>query len=468
MRTLGKSALSLFLALCLLGTCLAYSCGERSDDIIGPKKKSDVANSDFCNLCLTRPQGYTGWEVFYGSKNEVCCKCNNSGQFVLNAQPEESPPPPAAPAGPSPVQTESSSSGTTPIPTSQEQPTGTGEKQTSSLIPDSKLTGYVDLQNGPGIAKDGYVVLRTVVKIDGAPAELTFDQMIAATLACNNVTTVPWYFRAQQPSEPGQLPDIPTTLTGKGGARRLLQLSDCLSPLDIEVVNDQQCISRCNLRSKGRPVLSTDTYSTSNSVLCCTCEFGTLVEEASPTVSAPTSPAPEVATPVEAPEAAPVEEVSTPSPVAEEQPTTDGVFFFADTTIKDGQLKDVMAFMTNAVNDKTFERWLTVGGIPNTGAQLLFLGAGDIIFGATTGLGGVFGTGEVEASTPPPDTASSTESSGSTDLGLIIGIVVGVVAAIAVVAAIIAFVASSRKKKSKDINSELLTHRWRLERELGR
>jgi len=156
---------------------------------------------------------------------------------------------------------------------------------------------------------------------------------------------------------------------------------------------------------------------------------------------------------------------ATPRPAAPTSPavssTATGVHFFADSTIQDGQVRDVLLFLRQCVAQGTFQQWLQAGNISVNSVDLLYSGVGDIILGASTGMDPLFGP----AADPPPD--STDDGGDSLSLGAIIGITVGVACAAIIVAAIAAFVTSKKRRRNKDINSELLTHRWRLERELA-
>jgi hypothetical protein len=349
-----------------------------------------------------------------------------------------------------------------------------------------------------------------VVTIDGAPPVLTNEQLISVVLAFNNCTTVPWYIREQQPAEPGKLPLINPALSGRlNGRRRLLADGNCATRKEFIVGNAEDCSTKCDKRAGDRTINVGSTY-TANIILseyngntCCKCRFikGGNVTTASTDEEAEISSAAAAEEEeeddydyVEAPTVASAEgtttgdydqetdydestapsdsssdtktsKAATPRPAAPTSPavssTATGVHFFADSTIQDGQVRDVLLFLRQCVAQGTFQQWLQAGNISVNSVDLLYSGVGDIILGASTGMDPLFGP----AADPPPD--STDDGGDSLSLGAIIGITVGVACAAIIVAAIAAFVTSKKRRRNKDINSELLTHRWRLERELA-
>jgi hypothetical protein len=104
---------------------------------------------------------------------------------------------------------------------------------------------------------------------------------------------------------------------------------------------------------------------------------------------------------------------------------------------------------------------LPLPGIPElTGARVAYVGTGPITL-QTGGSRGSFLDGKPATSTTPPSPPA--QLSGAA-VGAIAGAVVGVVLLTTIVVAIVAI---RRRNKKRDIDADLMQHRWRLERELG-
>lgn len=394
----------------------------------------------------------------------------NSGRICCSCEPRGGPPttPPKS----------STPTITTPPPAPQAQ-----------QLSDKELLGYISLDKGPGTDKDGSVTVRAVVTIDGAPPVLSNEQLISVVLAFNNCTTVPWYIREQQPAESGELPIINPALSGRLNGRRrraLLAEGDCATRKEFIVDGAEDCSAKCDKRASDKTLNVGSTY-TADTILseyngntCCKCRY---TKEAGDVTTASTDEEAEISSADEDDydyeEETDSGDAPTPSDSSSDSTskaattsaaptspavssTATGVHFFADSTIIDGQVRDVLLFLRQCVSQGSFQQWLEAGNIPVTSVDLLYSGVGDIILGASSGMDPLFGAGAV----PPPD--SSDDGGGdSLSLGAIIGITVGVACAAIIVAAIAVFVSSKKRRRNKDINSELLTHRWRLERELA-